>query len=343
MAKIKKSVKMADIADRLQVSTVTVSKALSGKKGVSEEMRVKIKELAGQMGYQAPAASQNKDVKKSYNIGVLIPDRYLGNYDSFYLKMYQEVVDRATQKSCFTLLELISEEMEESRQMPRLLEEKKADGFIVVGKPGYGYVEHLQKKANVPLVFLDFYETKESADCFVSDGFYGTYVLTNYLFDQGHTEIAYVGTLFATESITDRYLGYVKALLEHGIVPKKEYLIEDRDVKSGLNYPGYAFPEKMPTAFVCNCDYIASLIIKALQERGLRVPEDASVVGYDNYLYPGLCDVQITTYAVDMSEMARGAMDTLLKKIGGESYKKGIHIVEGHLVEKDSVAERKNI
>lgn len=346
MAKMKKTVKMADIADRLEVSTVTVSKALSGQKGVSEEMRVKIKELAEQMGYKTPsAAREHQAVKKGYNIGVLISDRYLAAYDSFYLKMYQEVADRAIQNECFTLFEIISEEMEENRQMPRVLEERKVDGLIVIGKPGYDYGDYLRKNAGIPLVFLDFYETDESVDCFISDGFYGTYVLTNYLFDKGHTEIAYVGTLFSTESITDRYLGYVKSLLEHGVQPKPEYLIKDRDVNSGLrdNYNDYDFPEKMPTAFVCNCDFIASLIIKALQERGLRVPEDVSVVGYDNYLYPGLCDVEITTYEVDIKEMAKGAINALLKKLDGEIYKKGIHIVEGHMVEKNSVAERKKI
>lgn len=345
MAKMRKSVKMADIADRLDVSTVTVSKALSGQKGVSEEMREKIKELADQMGYKAPVASRDRKVKKNYNIGVLISGRYLANYDSFYWKLYQEVADRAIQKECFILFEIISEEMEENKQMSRLLEEKKVDGLIVIGKPGYGYADYLREKADMPLVFIDFYETNASVDCFISDGFYGTYILTNYLFDKGHTKIAYVGTLFSTESITDRYMGYVKSLLEHGIKPRPEYLIPDRDVESGLrdDYGSYEFPEDMPTAFVCNCDFIASLIIKALQDKGLKVPEDVSVVGYDNYLYPGLSEVEITTYEVDIKEMAKGAIHTLLKKLDGENYKKGIHIVEGHLVEKDSVAERKSV
>lgn len=343
MAKIRKSVKMADIAARLSVSTVTVSKALSGQKGVSEEMREKIIELADQMGYRAPVASREKRMTKSSNIGILISGRYLENHDSFYWRLYQEVAERAIQKECFTLFESISVEMEENNQKPRLLEEKKVDGLIVIGKPGYDYARYLKKNAGMPMVFVDFYETDESVDCFVSDGFYGTYVLTDYLLKKGHTEIAYVGTLFATESITDRYLGYVKALIERGITPKNEYLIADRDVNSGLrdNYEQFKFPQKMPSAFVCNCDFIASLVIKALQEKGLRVPQDVSVVGYDNYLYPGLCDVDITTYEVDVKEMAKCAVNTLVKKINDEPYKKGIHIVEGHLVEKKSVSERK--
>ncbi len=344
MAKMKKSVTMSDIAERLEVSTVTVSKALSGQKGVSEEMREKIKELAEEMGYRMPAGAKSQDARKSLNIGVLISERYLAEYDSFYWRMYREVADRAIQKECFTLFEIINEETESAHILPRIIEEKKADGVIVIGKPGYDYSKFLKEHTDVPLVYLDFYETDGIVDCFISDGFYGTYLLTNYLYEKGHRDIAYVGTLFATESITDRYLGYVKALIEHGIKPREDYLIPDRDVKSGLrsNYGDYDFPQQMPTAFVCNCDFIASLVIKSLTERGYRVPEDVSVVGFDNFLYPSnLTDVPITTYEVDMKEMAKGAINTIIKKINKEPYKKKIHIVEGHLIEKDSVKERK--
>ncbi len=343
MAKMRKTVKMADIAERLSVSTVTVSKALSGQKGVSEEMRIKIQELADEMGYKAPSATKEKKPKRGYNIGILISGRYLANYVAFYWKMYQDVASEAMQKECFTLFEILNEEMEEKKLMPRLLEEKKVDGLIVIGKPGYGYTDFLRKNASLPLVFLDFYERDAGVDCFISDGFYGTYVLTNYLFDKGHEDIAYVGTLFATDSITDRFMGYAKSMMEHGKEVTKEYLIDDRNIDSGLQeqYGIFNFPEKMPTALVCNCDFIASQVIKYLTEKGYRVPEDVSVVGFDNYLYPGLCDVDITTYSVDIKAMSKAGIETLLKKLDGENYKKGIHIVEGHLIEKDSVAERK--
>ena len=345
MAKIKKTVRMADIAEQLKCSTVTVSKALSGQKGVSEEMRGRIRETALRMGYKLPAAAREAGGGKGYNIGVVLSKRYLANYDTFYWKMYQEIASRATRKDCFTLFEIIDEETEKNKQLPRLLAEGKLDGVIVIGKPGYGYEEFLKKEVGIPMIFLDFYEPEGEVDCFVSDGFYGTYRLTNYLLKKGHKDIAYVGTLFSTDSITDRYLGYVKSLMEHGIKPKTEYLIANRDIQSGLrdNYGNMVFPGRMPTAFVCNCDFIASLVIKALQKEGFQVPEDVSVVGYDNYLNPELSDIGITTYEVDIQEMAESAIRLLLKKLGGEPYKKGIHIIEGHLIEKSSVAERKKV
>ena len=81
------------------------------------------------------------------------------------------------------------------------------------------------------------------------------------------------------------------------------------------------------------------MVITQLEEQGYRVPEDFSVVGFDNYLFPGLCDVEITTYEVDIREMANKAIHVLLKKVSGERYKQGITIVEGRLVEKASVQQ----
>ena len=339
MAKMKKAVTMADIAEKMDVSIVTVSKALSGQKGVSEEVRAKIVALALELGYQMPRRLNDAAKKQSFRIGVLIPASAQG--DSFYWKMYQSVADRAMEKDCFTSYEGLSREMTERRVLPRLISDRVVDGLIVIGRPGNNYGDFLKENAGIPLTFLDFYENVPEVDCFISDGFYGTYRLTNYLFERGHRDIAYVGTLFATESITDRYLGYLKSLMEHGVTPAPDYVIPDRSVEGGIseNYQKYRLPEKMPTAFVCNCDYTASLLIRELKQKGLSVPEDVSVVGFDNYLGTLYEEVGITTYAVDIPGMAEGAVRSLIRQMKGEKVKKGIHIVEGSLVEKDSVAD----
>ena len=87
-----KAVKLADIAEKVGVSNVTVSKALSGQKGVSEEMREKIQKLADELGYKQPSAARKESIRRqSYNIGVLIQESYLDKYDSFYWQMYQQV------------------------------------------------------------------------------------------------------------------------------------------------------------------------------------------------------------------------------------------------------------
>ena len=336
-----KAVKLADIAERVGVSTVTVSKALSGQKGVSEEVREKIHSIAEELGYQQPSAARKSQNHKNFNIGILISERFLVKYESFYWQMYQAVATRATAEECFTMLEVIGKAEEESSRMPKLVQERKVDGIIVIGKMMDAYLQHLNTEAGIPVIYLDYYNGREASDSVISNSYYGTYELTYYLYRMGHRKIAYVGTLLAMESITDRYFGYQKALLELGLEQKKEWVLDDRHIETGeidtVNM--LQIPKDMPTAFVCNCDLTASFLIKKLKDNGYRVPEDISVVGFDNYLYPGLSDIQITTYEVDLKEMAKKAVYNMISKISNENYKPGIHIVEGHMVLKESVAQ----
>ena len=336
-----KAVKLADIAERVGVSTVTVSKALSGQKGVSEEVREKIRSIAEDLGYQQPSAVRKSQNHKNFNIGILISERFLVKYESFYWQMYQAVATRATAEECFTMLEVIGKAEEESSRMPKLVQEPKVDGIIVIGKMMDAYLQHLNTEAGIPVIYLDYYNGREASDSVISNSYYGTYELTYYLYRMGHRKIAYVGTLLAMESITDRYFGYQKALLELGLEQKKGWVLDDRHIETGeidtVNM--LQIPKDMPTAFVCNCDLTASFLIKKLKDNGYRVPEDISVVGFDNYLYPGLSDIQITTYEVDLKEMAKKAVYNMISKISNENYKPGIHIVEGHMVLKESVAQ----
>ncbi|MFV0466111.1 MAG: substrate-binding domain-containing protein [Lachnospiraceae bacterium] len=334
-----KSVKLADIASKLNISTVTVSKALSGHKGVSEDLRDKIIELADSMGYKQPSVLRKERVKRSYNLGVIIGQEYLDKYDSFYWQMYQKLTTEAVARGCFTMLEVISEEEVAKLQLPKLIQEEKIEGLIVIGRMNQQYLEKLEQQSPVPRVYLDFNMEKETCDAVISDSFYGACLLTNYLFDMGHKKIAYVGTILATDSITDRYFGYCKSMIEHGCIVREDWIIADRDTEHGKIDPTnlLQLPAEMPTAFVCNCDLTASELIRKLKKNGYQVPQDISVVGYDNYLFPGLCDVEITTYEVDMKEMGKKAISILLHKMAGDEYKRGISIVEGNLVYKESV------
>lgn len=339
-----KSVKLADIAAILNVSTVTVSKALSDQKGVSEEMREKIKKLAQEMGYKPPSASKQTKSGKSFNIGVLIAERYFNQFESYYLQVYQVVATKAVSKECFTMLEIVSMQDEQGAEMPKLLKEDKVDGMIVIGLMKAEYLARLEQFIKVPYVCLDFYDRRSECDAVISDSFYGMYRLTNYLFDLGHRDIAYVGTLLYSDSITDRYFGYCKSLLEHGQKVREDWVIDDRNIETGdvRIADAVRLPDQMPTAFVCNCDLTAGVLVETLKKKGYRVPEDVSVVGFDNYLYPSICRLGITSYEVDIKEMARTAINKLIKKMSGESYKSGLRIVDGHIVLKESAQRLEN-
>ena len=330
-----KTVKMSDIAQRLNVSTVTVSKALSDQKGVSDEMRNKIKKLAVELGYQKPIAKQ-EDRSRSFNIGVIVPEDYIEKYQTFYWEMYQEINMAAVKNNSFVMLEVLNAADEKAVVPPKLLKESKIDGLIVLGGLRSEYLRMIKEHYATPTVYVDFYDPSIKEDCVISNSFYGSYTLTNYLFDKGHTNIGFVGTVLATKSITDRYLGYMKSLMEHGKSIREDWVLDDRDSERH-NFHKFLLPEEMPTAFVCNADIIASWVIRELNHAGYRVPEDVSVVGFDDFLYPGLCNIPMTTYAVNMTKMAETGVKLLIKKMTGGETSEGMHLIEGHFIERKSV------
>ncbi len=330
-----KTVKMSDIAAKLNISTVTVSKALSDQKGVSEEMRNKIKKLAVEMGYQKPLSRPEERVR-SFNVGVIVPEDYIEKYQTFYWEMYQEINMAAVKNNSFVMLEVLNALDEKAGIPPKLLKENKVDGLIVLGGLKSAYLKMIKEHYATPTVYLDFYDRTIKEDCVVSNSFYGTYMLTNYLFDKGHTNIGFVGTVLATKSITDRYLGYMKSLMEHGMAIREDWILDDRD-SDRHNFEKFELPEEMPSAFVCNCDIIASWVIRELEYAGYRVPEDVSIVGFDDFLYPGLCNVPMTTYAVNMTAMAETGVKLLIKKMTGGETSEGMHLIEGRFIERKSV------
>lgn len=334
-----KTVKLADIAKEVGVSVVTVSKALSGQKGVSEEMRERIIKLADELGYRQPSAALKPSVERGLNIGIIIHEKHFSKYNSFYLQMYQLLTTELVGQGDFSLLEVISRDMEVKQVLPNLLKEDKADALILLGEFTKDYCDSIKDKVDIPIVYLDFCDENQDVVSVISDSFYGSYYLTNYLFDNGHKDIAFVGSLLETTSITDRYLGYVKSMMEHGKTVRPEWQIEDRDKNTGVIFEPerIPLPMEMPTAFVCNCDLTAGVLIKRLEKDGYRVPEDFSVVGYDNFIFPGVCDVDITTYEVDVLQMVKTTVDLLGKIFKKEDVQYGMHIVTGHLVIKNSV------
>lgn len=328
-----KSVKLADIAEIVGVSTVTVSKALADQKGVGEELRSQIKKIASDLGYVSLSATKNQEEKKSYNIGVLVSKRYFDQTQSFYWLMYQELATRALSKNSFTMLEVVSEDDEEKIVIPKLLEGKRVNGLVIIGAMSKEYLEMVHQNANIPVVYLDFYSKDGECDSVISNGYGGMYKLTEYLCSLGHRKIAYVGTLYSTYSITDRFFGYCKAICEYGIEPVKEYIIDDRDKKtSEAKNLDELLPEDMPTAFVCNCDLIALQLIDVLNSRGYKVPEDISVVGFDDYAFSNVNNIRLTTYAVDVKEMAKKVIKILVKRMDGNDFKPNVSIISGEVV-----------
>ncbi|WP_438431642.1 substrate-binding domain-containing protein [Gorillibacterium sp. sgz500922] len=331
---MKANVTMRDIAERLGISSVTVSKALGDREGVSEELKEKIKQVAAEMGYRMNMAAKSMREGYTYNIGVVVSERFTRMTNSFYLRFYEQISKVLEEYKYSAILHILTGEDESSFTLPRIYLEGRVDGLIVLGQLERDYVTALAE-SGAPLVFLDFYSEQSGMDCVITDNFYGMYEMTNYLIGNGHRDLAFVGHLYATSSIQDRFLGFYKSLLEHRIPLGADRIIRDRS-EEGQLVETFELPEPMPTAFVCNCDQVAYNLISFLNKKGICVPEDCSVTGFDNDLFATLCDPPLTTVEVNMPEMARAAALSIIRRQSRESVE-GRILVKGKLLLRDSV------
>lgn len=334
-----KDVTLADIAAKVGVSNVAVYKALTDKPGVSARLREEIKGLAKEMGYTSAGAERVGSLKKTGNIGVIVPEQYYGYASSFYGQLYEKVIKTLYRSEYFGILELLGPEDEKNLHMPKVMREEKVDGLIFLGQMDEKYIDLMINQTRFPVFFLDTYVPFSTFDTVISDGYYGTYIMTRYLIGQGHRKIGFVGSVDANGSIADRFFGYRKALRESHIRYEESWEIPDRDERGNL-FETILESGRGMDAFVCNCDLAAHALIQNLEGRGYRVPEDISVVGVDDFLPAGMDNTRITSYKVDMTGMAELCVKSLIKKMQGKKYVEGVQIVTGKIVCKKTVARR---
>ncbi len=328
--KSKQSVTMRDVGRELGVSAVTVSKALAGKEGVGEALRARIVAKAAALGYQLPA--KQKASQPTHDVGVLIPDRFLSE-NSFYAQLYKLLVKRLAAAGCYGILEILSEADEADGRLPAMVRNGRVDALILLGQMSRDYLRAVNE-VTLPVLFLDFYDEQSEQDAVVTDNLYGAYRLTSRLIRLGHTDIGFVGEWRATSSIMDRYLGYYKAMLSHELPIRPECVVQDRD-PHGRDIP-LSLPERLPTAFVCNCDECALRLMRTLQGMGLRVPEDVSVVGFDDYVIAKSSTPALSTFRVDQDSMAKAAVEMIVARLRGAPKQNGRTVIGGAPVYRNS-------
>ncbi len=334
-----RKVTMTDVARKMGISTVTVSKAFSGKAGVSGRLREEIIKTAGDMGYILP--EKRGAVKNRYVAGVIVAKRFLSEQRSFYWRVYRELSILSTRYKMLTVLEVIDRDYEEGHILPNVLKQGKADGLIVMGPFREDYLSFLNENSDIPILGLDTdYETLKG-DAVIGDNVYGGQLMTRYLLENGHRRIGFVGSLLVTPSIDNRYLGYLKALMEYGIKAEDEWIIKDRDPENGIIYEAedIELPEKnMPTAFFCNCDLAASRLKEKLEKSGYSVPKDISIAGFDNYLPDNEKNDDITTFEIKISDMSLQAMELLKRRMENPGIPDQVVMEKGSMIIRTSVS-----
>lgn len=320
-----KKISMQDIADRLNISRMTVSKVFKNDSDISAEMKEKVRLMAQELGYKYKKNDQ-------YSLVVLVSEVFLAETEDFYKTLYKRLNENAITKNVNLLLKIVSKEDEYAHNLDISLNGK--DGVMMLGQFEKGYVE-VVNNLNMPLVCVDFYYDDLELDSIVSNNFNAGYMAAKYLIKHQHKQIGFVGNVPSTNSIVDRYLGLKKALIENNLDCKNVLIVNDRNEKGQMIE--LVLPKELPSAFLCNNDHIAYLLIRKLQDMGLNVPKDISVIGFDDVVYSKISTPKITTMKVSRKYMAEQAMTLILRRIKNRQAKLINMTLECLMVERESV------
>lgn len=315
----KKKVSMQTIADHLQISKNAVSLALLNKKGVSEEVRRRVIEAAKELGY---GRFGDAKLPERGNILVLVPERIMDYQDNDHFQFFHDMIwgieSSIRNRGLNAVLVRITADMESQLELPRHCAEIQYRGIVMFGAFKEAYARRVWE-LEVPLVMLDSYHRSLPCPAVVSANVEGAYDAVSLLITSGHREIGFIGPVNLASSHEERWHGYWKAMFDHGLGTQEPYLL--------THSMGYQETEKeiqeflkglhsLPEAFFCGNDRIAYLLAKELGQRGLHVPADIAVIGFDDLRYKGDIDIELTTMRVEKERMCEAAADLLLSLSG---------------------------
>ena len=328
-----------DVAKKVGVSVATVSYVLNGKKKISEDTKKKIYEAIEELNYVPNINAQGLNSHSSRLIGVVVPQTENGDKLLFQNAFYGEVLGSIEYWARQKGYHVIVSATDTNESYLKLAKQRNLDGIIVIGMYPDEFYKEL-KKTDIPIVLIDSYCNDFYYHSIRIDDAYGSYLATKYLLENGHSEIAFfVGQVKDNGVMKKRLLGYKQALEQFGVEYNEKYIFEGQiDYDSGIKLADKLVNSKLSiTAIVCAADILAIGVMSELYKLGVKVPDDISIVGFDDletskYLTPAL-----TTIHQQISLKGQKAVELLLEHIEKTNLPKQEEVLSLELIERDSV------
>lgn len=335
-----------DIAKKSGVSATTVSHALSNKRHVKKETKEKIFQVIEELGYKPNSMAQGLKTKRSNAIGMIIPSNIKHfNNNLFLMDFIPKVVDYLIIKNYYFLIFKDNHNSSVIDSYDQLIKHNRVDGFILLEpKHNDKRIEFLlaQKK---PFVILGKSPEWSDAPSVDIDNIKATYRATEYLIHQGHTDIAYIGMFPDVVYAEHRLEGYKKALQKNHIPENQIYISLHPTYEKNSGYEGIKKIfnlNKSITGVVCMSDQIAIGVIEGLKDYGFKVPEDVSVIGFDDSILASYYNPPLTTIRLPIDLMANTIVQGLLDMLSNNCIFNSFQpVFETQLIERASTASRK--
>lgn len=331
------NVTIKDIAKVAGVSYATVSRALSGSPEIGEETRERVLKLCREMGYTTNYVARSMVMKRTKLIGLVV-----ANIDNpFMSELAYHIELRAREQGYNLMLCNSSHDLALEKEVFELLVGRQVDGIILVPAGTESY-ENLKPFINrVPTVFMSE-NLRDLPESYVSvDNYRGTRIGTEYLHSLGHRSILYLGRRKGSVTHQLRAEGYIDACRELSVEPvfcNSSYFFSS--IEAGYQLAKHAFAKNFTqTAVFAASDSLALGVIEAAEEASLRIPEDLSLMGFDNILYSSLPKINLTTIEQPKKTMASTAVDILIDKISDPNTGYSHRILTPSLVERGSCSK----
>lgn len=326
-----KKIKMQDIAESLNISKATVSRALNNRDDISPKMKQAVIEKCNEMGYSINYSAKALATQKNYIIGIITNEVFTEDGEFFYKEIYTQLVKKLDQIGYATTLKIISIEEREKKSIPFFVQNGMIDGIVVIGELSKEYIQMLGNNS-IPMVLVDFDIGTNEFDSIVTSNVLSMGTVAEKFISDGYEKIAFVGNTQLTNSIYERYLGYQMEMEKNNLKPIQ--IIEKKHSDDEPNFDAQSVYDN--DVFLCNNDYTAYRLVEFIKSLGFLIPENKRVIGFDNTLYSDISIPKISTIDVRRDLFAQEAINIIISRINTKDRMICNMSLMGKYVEKDS-------
>ncbi|WP_010133876.1 LacI family DNA-binding transcriptional regulator [Ochrovirga pacifica] len=314
---------LKEIAEKLNISVTTASKALKDYADVSPKTKAKVKALAKELNYQPNAFAVHLRTKESKTIGVIIPEVV----HHFFSNVIRGIISEAEKKGYLVIILQSNESYDMEKKQLELLMKQQVDGVLISLANGTNNFDHIKKaiQQNKPVVMFDKIAKVVNCSKIIINDIDAAYNATKHLIDIGCKKIAHFrGPLLPQNSI-DRFIGYKRALEDHDMKydPSLVYLCEcgDNSFEEGkINAQQLHQDFNDVDGIFINTDLVAIGAITAFQELGVNIPNDIAIVGFSNWFMSTVITPSISTIDQPGYAMGQTSFNQLYKEIKAQKY-----------------------
>ncbi|EGV04899.1 HTH-type transcriptional repressor PurR [Haemophilus pittmaniae HK 85] len=326
-----------DVAKMAGVSTTTVSHVINKTRFVAEETQEAVMQAIKALNYSPSAVARSLKVNTTKSIGMIVTT----SESPYFAEIIHAVEEHCYRQGYSLFLCNTQNSPEKIKNHLEMLVKKRVDGLLVMCSEYTQYsLDLLSDYSAVPMVVMDWGPNTQS-DLIEDNSFAGGYLATRHLIDNGHRAIGIIAGELDKTTAQTRYEGFVSAMQEAGLSINPNWVME------GFFEPedGYECMNKilkqaeLPTAVFCCNDVMALGAISAITEKGLRVPEDISIIGYDNIHSSRFYAPPLTTIHQSKSRLGAQAVNLLLERITNKEGEKTPH----HIVLHPELVQRKSV